>query len=972
MRILLGTFFILILFSVGCEEKSTIPDLTIYVNPFVGTGGHGHTFPGATVPFGSVQLSPDTRLEGWDGCGGYHYSDSVIFGFSHTHLSGTGVSDYGDILFMPTTGTPLLDNGSDDRFKGYASLFSHSSETAEAGYYSTELLDYKVFAELTATTRTGIHRYTFRDTTKANIILDLAHRDKVIESGLQVISPTEIVGFRKSQAWAQEQHVYFVAKFSKPIVNHGIRLDSVLHPGLEDAIGKDIRAWFRFDLDQGEQVLVKVGISAVDIEGARKNLTAEVSGFNFNQVRKDARRAWNEELSRILVESANETEMRKFYTAMYHSMIAPNVFHDVDGRYRGRDLQIHHSKDHQNHTVFSLWDTFRATHPLFTIIQQRRTNDFIKTMLKQYEEGGSLPVWELAGNETMCMIGYHSVPVIADAYMKGIRDYDEELALNAMVNSAQLPHLGLPDYIENGYIGAGNESESVSKTLEYAYDDWCISIMAEDMGHESIANEFRDRAGNYRNLFDPKTNFFRAKQNGSWVEPFAPEEVNFHFTEANAWQYSLFVPQDIAGLTKLLGGPKGLENHLDSLFTVSSKTSGRDQADITGLIGQYAHGNEPSHHMAYLYNFTDRPEKGARILSQIMKELYSDAPDGLSGNEDCGQMSSWYVLSAIGIYPVTPGDNRYWFGAPQFSRTQLNLENGVTTILETEGEGSHVVGVIVDGKYRNRNYILHEELMAGGTIKMVLGKTKRKSYDSIDEVGLQFDGLPSPYFRAPSHAFRNEMMVEIGSAEAAEIFYTLDGTNPDKRSNSYSEPFKITETTTIKAISFSDGKASRINHGTFHKIDPSLGLKLNSRYEPYYAAGGYNALIDGLRGGNDFKTGLWQGYREDMNVMLNLGRARNLEEVSIGFLQDIKSWIWMPRKVTVQTSMDGVYWAEAKVFLNIAPEDRYGSIVKRVVIQNPGRCRFIKIEAEQYGVCPDWHLGAGGKTWIFADEIEIK
>ncbi|MDD3642863.1 MAG: GH92 family glycosyl hydrolase, partial [Candidatus Krumholzibacteria bacterium] len=632
----------------GCGSGE---DIVSYVDPLVGTGGHGHTHPAASMPFGMVQLGPDTRLSGWDGCSGYHYSDDVVYGFSHTHLSGTGCSDYGDILVTATTGEPVLAAGEgDDTGTGYRSRFRHETERAEPGYYAVELDDYKIRAEMTATARCGVHRYTFPRTDRANIIFDLLHRDRVIDAAIRITGSVTIEGYRRSSAWARDQHVYFAAEFSEPFESYGIATGERVLEGVTSASGENVKAFFTFDRRRGGPVTVKVGISAVDAEGARRNLAEEIARHDFKRVRTEAREAWRRELGAIRVDGGTERQKRTFYTALYHCLLAPNLYSDIDGRYRGRDLAVHTADGFDYYTVFSLWDTYRAAHPLFTIIERERTVDFLRTFLAQYRQGGALPVWELAANETGTMIGYHAVPVIADAWAKGIRDFDAEEALEAMVASADRDDLGLRQYKELGFIPADSEGQSVSRTLEYAYDDWCIAVFAKDLGHDELYRRFIGRAQGYKHLYDPETGFMRPRVNGGWLDPFDPAEVNFHYTEANAWQYSFYVPQDVAGLIAMTGGREVFADRLDALFETDSGASGLDLPDVSGMIGQYAHGNEPSHHMAYLYDYAGMPWKTQERVREIMETMYGDTPDGLCGNEDCGQMSAWYVMSALGFY----------------------------------------------------------------------------------------------------------------------------------------------------------------------------------------------------------------------------------------------------------------------------------------------------------------------------------
>ncbi|HHG83427.1 MAG TPA: glycoside hydrolase family 92 protein, partial [Bacteroidetes bacterium] len=761
---------VIALFICGCSQKSNTPKETSsshhlcqYVNPFIGTGGHGHTFPGATLPFGMVQISPDTRLKGWDGCSAYHDSDSIIYGFSHTHLSGTGVSDYGDILFMPMTGPALLQNGhgiSPD--SGYASRFDKTSETASPGYYSVFLKDYGIKAELTATERVGFHRYTAPISQEIHLILDLEHRDPLRESHITIHNHRKISGYRRSSAWAKDQWIYFQAEFSRPFTHHEIQTQNI------NAQINEVKARFTFASAGDSALLVKVSISPTNKNGPPANMLAEIPGWNFDKIRQQADSIWNQQLHKIVVEGGTKTQQRIFYTALYHSMLAPNLFSDAKGNYRGMDGKSHALKASRQYTVFSLWDTFRATHPLFTIIEQQRTEAFIQTFLRQYQEGGQLPVWELAGNYTGCMIGYHAISVIADAYLKGLRNFDAERALEAMQHSAEQNHLGLEYYKKQGFIGAGDESESVSKTLEYAYDDWCIAMMAKEMGKYAVYKKYIQRAQFYINLYDPKTGFFRAKMNGSWQEPFDPREVNFNYTEANAWQYSLFVPQDISGLIHLMGGKAQFVQHLDSLFLIGSTTTGREQADITGLIGQYAHGNEPSHHMAYLYSYAGESPKTQQRVREILQNMYHDQPDGLSGNEDCGQMSAWYVLSAMGFYPVTPGSDQYVIGSPLFSRTTIHLENGEVFRIVAEdvsAENMYIQSAELNGEPLGRLFLRQQDLMSGGELRLKMGATAQAAWAgpkpelpaSSIETGERIAAVP--FFVAGSETFTDSLQV---------------------------------------------------------------------------------------------------------------------------------------------------------------------------------------------------------------------
>lgn len=977
------------LLQFSCGPEANLPQhpdsepLTQFVDPFIGTGGHGHTYPGATLPYGMVQLSPDTRLEGWDGCSGYHYSDSIVYGFSHTHLSGTGVSDYGDILLMPMTGTPTFDNGSKNGpDSGYASRFRKSDEQALPGYYRTVLADYNIEVQLSATERCGLHRYTAQPEDSIHLILDLEHRDPVLESQLVMVDERHLEGYRFSNAWARDQRVYFSLELSRPFVDYEMRGESADSAPVFS--GKSVKGRFTFPPSQDGELEIRIGISGASIEGARANLAAETQNLDFDNAVSQADSIWNEALNKIVVKGGTDQQQRIFYTALYHTMIVPNLFSDVNGDYRGMDGENHKIVLSPQYAVFSFWDTFRATHPLYTLIEQERTNQFIRSLLRKYEEGGILPIWELGGNYTGCMIGYHAIPVIADAYLKGIRNYDADLALEAMVHSARQNQLGLEFYKNQGFIGAGQEAESVSKTLEYAFDDWCIAMMAQAMGKDDIYLEFIQRAQFYKNLFDPSSGFFRAKQNGGWMPSFDPREVNFNFTEANAWQYSLFVPQDIDGLKTLLKTNGGLESRLDSLFVTESATTGREQADITGLIGQYAHGNEPSHHMAYLYSYTGASAKTQLRVRQIMDELYHDQPDGLSGNEDCGQMSAWYVLSAMGFYPVTPGSDQYVIGTPLFPEASMNLENGKQFRILAEGvsdQNIYLQSAHLNGKAYKKLYLSHETLMAGGELRFVMGPQPNPEWAGLNPMAPQ-SGIaenkiaPVPFFDAESETFSDSITVGIHSVDAdSDIRFTIDGSDPVSDSPLYQSPIRVQETTTIRARAFrSDGSSSFPTQATYHKVDGRRQISLSSTYANQYSAGGDRALIDYLRGGPNFRTGRWQGYQEDLNAVVDLGEEMELRAVKAGFLQDIGSWIWFPKEVEFSLSKDGRNFQSIGTAQPTASDEEYGALVEQIGVElsSPKKARYIRIKAQNYGLCPPWHLGAGGQAWIFVDEIWVE
>jgi len=703
-------------------------DYTKYVDPSIGTGGHGHTFPGATIPFGMCQLSPDTRLEGWDGCSGYHNTDDRIYGFSHTHLSGTGGSDYGDVLIMPTVGKINLSN------KQYSSEFKKTNEKSRPGYYSVFLDKPKIKVELTATARTGLHKYTFPKSNTSNIILDLTHRDRVKEGEINIVGNNEINGIRISSAWAETQMLYFVIQFSKPFKKAAISSNDIIDQFVKHQTGSNLKAYVQFDTKEGEVIYARVGISGVSIEGARKNLLAEQPDFDFEKVTNQARDLWNKELKKIDIESKDDRLLKIFYTSLYHCCIAPNIYQDVDHKYRGRDLKIHETNAFDYYTVFSLWDTYRALHPLFTLTDRQRTSDYINTFITQFEQGGCLPVWELSGWETGCMIGYHSIPVIAEAYLKGVTGFDINKAFEAMKFSAMEDRNGLKSYKANGYIKYKDEGQNVSRTLEYAYDDWCIAMVAKKLGREEDFKYFINRAQSYKNVFDSSTGFMRPR-NGDFLSPFDPYAVDDNFTEANSWQYSFYVPQDLAGHIRLLGGKEKLAEFLDTLFTTSSKLTGHEQSDISGLIGQYVHGNEPSHQIAYEWNYAGQPWKTQSMVRKIMYEMYTDKPDGLAGNEDCGQMSAWYILSALGFYSVCPASDHYAIGSPLFEKAVIHFENGKSFTITSRNSGksnSYIQSAKLNGVPYSKSFLKYDDVINGGNLDFDMGSKPNKQWGSRD------------------------------------------------------------------------------------------------------------------------------------------------------------------------------------------------------------------------------------------------
>ena len=745
------------------SQTQSLENLIQFVNPMVGTQKMGHTFPGATVPFGMVQLSPDTDTIGYarDGkynpdvyryCAGYQYDDKTIVGFSHTHFSGTGHSDLGDFLIMPTTGPLQLNPGTaNDPSSGYRSAFSHATEAAEPDYYKVKLDDHGILAELTATTRVGFHQYTFPQSDQAHIILDLTagiynYENKNVWTFVRVENDTLVTGFRQTNGWARTRIVYFAMTFSKPFHQYGQQANPTeVYRGFwrkfdqtrnfPEMAGKRIRAYFDFRTGAGEKLKIKLALSSVSTEGALRNLRTEIPHWDFDTVKRDGQSAWNAELNKILFRTDNGDVKKNFYTAMYHACLSPTIYMDVDGSYRGIDMNIHKANGFTNYTTFSLWDTFRALHPLLNIMQPKRNVDMIRSMLAHYDQSvhKMLPVWSHYANENWCMIGYHSVSVIADALAKGNDGFDATKALEACVNTARQKYYdGLEYYMASGFVPEDKSSSSVSKTLEYAYDDWCIAQMAKKLNRADIYDEFIKRSTNFRNVFDASIRFMRPRMSdGSFRKEFDVLKTHDQgFIEGNAWNYSLYVPHAPAEFVEIMGGKKRFAIYLDSLFTMDLPDAFfTDTEDITreGIIGNYVHGNEPAHHAAYLYNWTDDPWKTQERVRMILNKQYRPTPDGLGGNDDCGQMSAWYIFSALGFYPVAPGSEEYAFGSPAVSEVTLRLENGKTFTIVAENQSSkniYVDKIFLNDKRLNRRYLKHSEILGGGKLVFELSPKK--------------------------------------------------------------------------------------------------------------------------------------------------------------------------------------------------------------------------------------------------------
>ena len=766
MKIIITAIWILLFsYPLHIIGQKSAKDFTKYVNPFVGTSKMGHVFPGATVPFGMVQLSPQTNFEvmhkedgsynkkTYEYCAGYQYRDTTIIGFSHTNFSGTGHSDLGDLLVMPTIGPLILEPiKSSSTKKGYYSTFSHDEEKASPGYYQVDLSSYGIKAELTASERVGYHQYTFPKSQEAHIILDLVynvyhHENKNVWTFIRVENDSLITGYRQTKGWARTRTVYFAMSFSKAFKSYGHeKYDSIKYDGFyrrfeqkenfPEMAGKDIRAYFNFDTFEGEKIGIRMALSPVSTIGALKNLEAEVPEWDFNKIKQQAKKKWNKELSTIEVETMDPRQKVTFYTALYHTNLSPILYEDVDGQYLGLDQNTHQSEGFTNYTTFSLWDTYRALHPLFNLTQTERNNDMIKSMLAHHDQSvhHMLPIWSHYANENWCMIGYHATSVIADALAKNVGDFDLEHALKAAINTANVRYFdGLGDYIDYHYVPDDKSHSSVSKTLEYAYNDWCISQIASKAGRNEIMNEFSKRSEYYKNVFDSNSGFMRPKlSDGSFRKEFDPMDTHGQgFIEGNAWNYGLYVPQNLPYMIELMGGKKQFRYHLDSLFAMEIADKYIDQhEDITrdGIIGNYVHGNEPGHHIPYLYNWTDKPYKTQERVRSIMKAMYGPTEDGLCGNDDAGQMSAWYVFSALGFYPVTPGADHYALGSPLIKNAKLELANQKTLNIVVENQSPqniYVQEVTINGKLIVDGNLKHKDIMNGGTLRFKMDRTPK-------------------------------------------------------------------------------------------------------------------------------------------------------------------------------------------------------------------------------------------------------
>ncbi|MBD0776384.1 glycoside hydrolase family 92 protein [Maribacter sp. ANRC-HE7] len=995
-RYLLLLSTLVLLFS--CEKKQS---LVHYVDPFIGTDAHGHTFPGATTPYGMVQLSPSNDFKTWDWCSGYHYSDSIIKGFAHNHISGAGLSGLGDILIMPTMGKETTYAGSDEEVDtSYRSRFSHDSEKAYAGYYEVLLEDYNIKVALTATTRSGFHKYTFLKAGEAAIVLDPTHTLLQVpaETGIEKVSDTEVRGFKKMNMGEHRMRsVYFSAKFSKPFKKITLTENDEPIQGTENT-SKRTNALVYFDVDMDEDIEIVVTLSPTDYEGVAKNYEVD-SNMDFDAALKSAESSWDAILNKIVLgENTTEADKRTFYTALYHTAISPNIISDVDGNYT-----VEGEKQHSDFTQFSnysTWDTYRALHPLMTIINPTKTSEIVNSMISRTTEAGvGQPVWELGGFDNYCMIGYTTAPIIAEAVLKDIDGVDTEAAFETIrsaafditKHSAVYDVSGLADYINYGYV-TGETGSSVSKTTEYNYHDYAIAQVAQKLGKTEDAALFTQRSLGYRSLYDPKTGYLMPKLSTgdmNYMDTSVWDGMITNYVSGNIWAYSAYTPQDMAGSIALHGGKEKYAAWLDGIFTDTTQVGGAQHVDISGFIGKYGHGDEPGHQMPYLYNYVNQPWKTQKYVNTVMRTMYSDRPDGMINNEDLGQMSAWYVFSALGFYPVSPASLEYQLGAPFQEEANIHLDNGKTFTVRAKNrtkENLYVQSATLNGEDYTKTYIHHKTIMDGGVLTFTMGPEPNKVWGAKDEdssVGTIGPAKPeilvmasvAPYDTTESAFFTNEHQAVLQSNDPkATIYYTVDGSTPTVKSAEFTKPIVIKENTTLKAIAISDGlKPSKVyEKPVFKSIFPALKKgypKYTMAYpDTPYGKGDGSFLFDERIGSSSYSDGKWTGIKNTIEVDLDLGEQVALKGISVGMLTDIASWIFPAKSIEVfgGNTTNKLQPIASKI---IEPNTDYPKEVNRYSVPLSGRYRYLKVKVLPLAEGPDWHDAIGKKVWLFVDEI---
>ena len=938
------------IFSVNSQSLPTgIGD----INPFIGTAAHGHTHPSAQAPFGMIQLGPNTRYDGWDGCSGYHYTDSVLLGFSTTHLSGTGISDYGDLLIGPS------------RADGELLVMDKATEEASAGHYRIRLKN-GIVMESTAAERAGILRIVFPEGDAAKIEIDLSHRDHAFSSSFDAVDDRTWHGHRHSAAWTTNQKWHFALAANVP--GDLERIDS-LH--------------FTIDFGSLDTLELSIGVSGTDIAGAEKNLAATPHARDFDAMHEHTRGLWANELGKSVAYHSDSDWRAVYATALYHAYSVPNLWSDVDGRYRGMDDRIHRDTVFEHYTIFSLWDTYRTAHPLYVITQPERTAAFLNDFLDMYDQYGRLPIWELAANETNCMIGYHSVSVIADAVGKGY-PIDTARALEALSATATSDCDGIPAYMKYGFLSIEDESESVSKTLEYAYDDACISWAAKALGDPALAQTFNQRATAYRSLVDPESGWMRARNNGNFLPDFDPRQVNNQYTEANSYQYSFAPVHDLDHWKNMLAtyldkpsGEAALYDQLEALFNAPEQTTGRTQSDITGLYGQYAHGNEPSHHIAYLYNATDSVHKTQERVWEILYRFYQNDPEGLSGNEDCGQMSSWFVMASWGLYPLVPGEARYALSAPFWDRIELTVGDRRAVVIETEGPGPYIAEWST-GRDVNAIWIDHETLLAAG--QWYVKRSERPT--QFGRANLYRNSLnngtpPAPVIELPI-SISEKTVGTVRPLSPHSIGVRVTGDLTIKHGRDQVEII-ATGSGTIEVLARHIENRHHISRSRVYWRDDRWTAKwVKGVPNKQYTAGGPQAMVDGIRGETHWRKGHWVGIQgEDAELAITSEEPIEVDSIAVGMLKEIRSWIAFPGAVSVWAGpLEGelTLWGRYEVEHPLGEGWTDEPVIRNAIFRAPeggAKIRRVKVVYENAGTLLYWHLGAAGESFFFVDEVVI-
>lgn len=997
----------IMLISCTPEKKSESIDLVQYVDPMIGTDAHGHTFPGATYPFGMLQLSPSNDFKNWDWCSGYHYSDSVLKGFAHNHISGPGLSGLGDILLMPTSEIQLLPGTEQNPEQGYRSRFSHDNEEATPGYYSVFLDDENVEVELTTTSRVGFHRYTFREAGQKYVTIDPTHSiaEFAYETGINILSDTEVTGYKKSKSGtAGDRTVYFYAIFSKPFNQSGVGIKEEVQADLTELKGRGVRGFAGFEMEAGESLNVEVALSYVSQEGAKLNWESEGKEHDFESALEDTQNEWNNVLNKIVISTPKESDKRVFYTSMYHSFISPNLISDVNGEYFVEG-EIRKS-DIPQYSNFSTWDTYRALHPLHTILEQEKTGEVISSMVSRHSEAGLvLPGWEAIGYDNVCMIGYNMTSPIADAVLKDIDGIDQEAAYEAIKaaafdltkNSPNYDKNGMESYIKYGFV-TGETGSSVSKTTEQNYYDWAIARVAEKLGKKDEAKMFDQRSKSWRNQFDPASGYLYPKlSSGESVEMDTTtwNGLRSNYVSGNIWAYSAYTPHDMKAAIQLQGGRAAYVDWLDGIFTNNHAMDGHQHVDISGFIGKYGHGDEPGHQMPYQFTVAGAPWKTQQYVNKVITEMYNDQPDGLINNEDLGQMSAWYIFSTLGFYPLAPGDLAYQFGAPYFDEAVINLENGnqFKVIANNQSEQNiYVQSAILNGKPHDKSFITHEQIMSGGVLEFEMGAEPNQDWGAApensflgafdDQAKAEIKQLASyaPYDISNDNFFVETHEIKLASDDpGVKIYYTLDGSKPDQSSRLYSGSIEIADDALLNAIAVSEGLSPSVVYTKpyFKSILAGLSdgfpkITVEDIKTPY-GLSDCSMIFDQKIGSETYSDGRWTGLKEDFNILLDLGEKKKISQMIIGALTDTGVWIFPPDKIEVhagntENSLSKI--AEMEISELTGDEKR----VVRYELEGDGNSyQYVKFYIKNYGRAPEWHgAGRGAVMWLFVDEIILK